>query len=236
MIEIRPLTKHSEFFDAVQMQRLIWNWQDLDLIPVRFFVVAREIGGQLLGAFDGGSMVGFLMAVPGVTRHGETYLHSHMLGVMPEYRNAGAGRMLKIAQKNDALSRGIDLVEWTFDPLELKNAYFNLQRLGAVVRAYKPNHYGMTSSVLQAGLPTDRCVAEWHLRVPRFEGDIVTRIPVPIEINEIKRTDPARAKEIQTRVRERFEECFASGLIAVGFEKTEGHGNYLLANCKASES
>ncbi|MEQ1947834.1 MAG: GNAT family N-acetyltransferase [Bryobacteraceae bacterium] len=236
MIEIRPLIKHSEYFDAVQLQRLIWNWQDVDLIPVRFFVVAREIGGQLLGAFDGGAMVGFLMAVPGITAGGKIYLHSHMLGVMPEYRNAGAGRMLKIAQKNDALSRGIDLIEWTFDPLELKNAYFNLQRLGAVVRTYKPNHYGMTTSVLQAGLPTDRCVVEWHLRAPRFEGDIVTRIPVPLEIGEIKRTEPARAKEIQTRVRERFEECFSSGLAAVGFEKTDGFGNYLMARCELPEA
>jgi predicted GNAT superfamily acetyltransferase len=235
MIDVRPLTKHSEYFDAVQLQRLIWNWQDVDLIPVRFFVVAREIGGQLFGAFDGNAMVAFLMAVPGVTPKNNVYLHSHMLGVMPEYRNAGVGGMLKIAQKNDALARGIDVIEWTFDPLELKNAYFNLEKLGAIVRAYSPNHYGSTSSVLQAGLPTDRCVAEWHVRAPRLLGEIVTRIGVPAEIAEIKRTDAARAKEIQTHIRERFQECFAAGLAVVGFDRSEAYGTYLLARDTSAE-
>ena len=235
MIEIRALTKHSEYFDAVQLQRLIWNWQDVDLIPVRFFVVASEIGGQILGAFDGDFMAGFLLAVPGLTPQAKVFLHSHMLGVLPEYRNSGAGRMLKLAQKDDALARGIDLVEWTFDPLELKNAYFNIEKLGVLVRAYRPNHYGVTSSALQAGLPTDRCVAEWHLREPRRRGEVLTRIAVPSEIAEIKRTAPARAKEIQTRVRERFQECFAAGLAVTGFERAADYGTYLFAQVEAPE-
>lgn len=235
MIDIRPLIKHSEYYEAVHLQRLIWSWQEVDLIPVRFFVVAREIGGQIFGAYDGDSMSGFLLAVPGVTPKNKVYLHSHMLGVLPEYRNTGTGHMLKIAQKNDALARGIDLVEWTFDPLELKNAYFNLEKLGAIVRAYSPNHYGTTSSTLQAGLPTDRCVAEWYVRAPRFAGEIVTRIAVTNEIAEIKRTDASRAKEIQRHVRERFQECFANGLAVVGFERTESYGNYLLARVSPPE-
>jgi len=234
-MEVRPLSKHSEYFDAVHLQRLIWHWQDLDLIPVRFFVVAREIGGQVLGAFDGDSMAGFLLAVPGVNPRARIFLHSHMLGVLPEYRNTGAGTMLKMAQKDDALARGIDLVEWTFDPLELKNAYFNIEKLGAVVRAYLPNHYGITTSALQAGLPTDRCVAEWHLREPRSGGEVVTRIAVPSEIPEIKRTNPGRAKEIQTHVRERFQESFESGLAVTGFQRSDDYGTYLLSRHDAPE-
>ncbi len=142
---------------------MIWGWQDMDILPVRFFVVARDIGGQLLGAFDDNFMCGFCVAIPGVHPGAPPYLHSHMLGVLPEYRNAGAGRMLKLAQREDALARGFELVEWTFDPLELKNAYFNIEKLGAVIRQYLPNHYGITTSSLGGGLPTDRCLAEWHL-------------------------------------------------------------------------
>src|SRR6202012_2433270 len=97
------------------------------------------------------------------------YLHSHMLAVLPEYRNAGLGRRLKLAQRDDALSRGFDLMEWTFDPLEIKNAYFNLERLGAIARRYNVNQYGITSSPLQGGLPTDRLVAEWWLKSKRVE-------------------------------------------------------------------
>ena len=110
------------------------------------------------------------MAIPGLKPGGKTYLHSHMLGVLPEYRNARVGRALKLAQRDDALSRGIDLIEWTFDPLEIKNAFFNMERLGAIVRRYVPNQYGTTSSPLHGGLPTDRCIAEWWISSPRVNG------------------------------------------------------------------
>ena len=86
-----------------------------------------------------------------------------MMGVLPEYRNRGVGRLLKLAQRDDAIKTGINLIEWTFDPLELKNAFFNIERLGAIVRRYVPNQYGTTTSHLHGGLPTDRCVAEWHV-------------------------------------------------------------------------
>ena len=95
-----------EFADAVQLQNMIWGLDDLDMLPVRFFVVARDVGGQVLGAFDGELMFGFCVAIPGVKPGGPAYLHSHMLGVLPEYRNPGAGRMLKLGQREDALARG----------------------------------------------------------------------------------------------------------------------------------
>src|SRR5205085_1868843 len=111
---------------------------------------------------------GFCFAIPGIKSAiksgdkpgdkpgGQPYLHSHMLGVLPEYHNARIGRRLKLRQREEALSRGIALIEWTFDPLELKNAFLNIQRLGAIVRHYYPNQYGTTSSPLHGGLPTDR--------------------------------------------------------------------------------
>ena len=117
-------------------------------------------------------MAGFVLAYPGI-RDGRPYLHSHMAAVLPEFRDLGIGRRLKLVQREDALARGIPLIEWTFDPLQTKNAYFNICRLGAVARRYLTDVYGSTSSPLHAGLPTDRLVAEWHLESERVV-DILT--------------------------------------------------------------
>ncbi len=234
MITIRALTGRHQYADAVQLQRMIWGWEDMDILPVRFFVVARDIGGQLLGAFDGDFMCGFCVAIPGVkdgAPPGESaYLHSHMLGVLPEYRDAGAGRMLKLAQREDALARGFDLVEWTFDPLELKNAYFNIEKLGAVIRQYLPNHYGITTSALGGGLPTDRCLAEWHLNRPRQELPTLARVPVPIGLDRLRRTDPDEVLEIQQRVARLFQQNLASGLAVTGFARSADSGTYLFSS------
>jgi predicted GNAT superfamily acetyltransferase len=182
-------------------------------------------------------MVGFCLAVPGIKRDGAPYLHSHMLGVLPAYRNAGVGRRLKLRQREDALARGINLVEWTFDPLEPKNAYFNIERLGAVVRRYVENEYGTTSSPLHGGLPTDRCVAEWWIGSPRVEailagrkpaGCTAERISVPADMERIRREEPDRAREIQRDNAGRFQQCFAQGLAVTGFERTPAAGIYVL--------
>jgi predicted GNAT superfamily acetyltransferase len=181
-------------------------------------VVATKIGGQLLGAFDGDRLIAFCLAIPGLKGDGRVYLHSHMLGVLPEYRNAGLGSRLKLRQKEDALARGIDLIEWTFDPLELKNAYFNIERLGVVIRQYVRNQYGISTSALHGGVPTDRCVAEWWIREPRPTAEIVERIAVPTEIAE------ARAQ--QARIADEFERAFGRGLAVVGMEGNQ----YLLGH------
>jgi predicted GNAT superfamily acetyltransferase len=184
---IRPLTRLEDFERCVVLQLEIWGYGDGDVVPRRIFMVAERIGGQVIGAFDGDTIVGFAMSLPGY-RSGRTYLHSHMLAVLPAYRNAGLGRRLKLAQRNDAIARGFELMEWTFDPLEIKNGYLNIARLGAIVRRYEPDFYGPSSSPLQGGLPTDRLYAEWWLRSPRVTGllrgepqprQIVERVMVP---------------------------------------------------------
>jgi predicted GNAT superfamily acetyltransferase len=238
MTDIRPLTDREDLKSAVRLQRQIWGFEDVDLIPLRLFVVASKIGGQVYGAFDGAQLIGFCMAIPGLKPGGKTYLHSHMLGVLPEYRNAQVGRRLKVAQRDDALARGIDLIEWTFDPLEIKNAFFNVERLGAVVRRYVPNQYGTTSSPLHGGLPTDRCIAEWWISSPRvktilagqpFERPPVeTCIAIPSNIATIRANDPPSAREIQQKACEQFRDAFDRGLAAIGFEKSEQAGTYLL--------
>ncbi len=243
MIAVRALTRHAEFNDAVRLQKIIWGFDDIELMPVRLFVTAVKIGGQAIGAYDGDRMVGFCLAIPGIKANSKGYLHSHMLGVLKEYRNAGVGRLLKLEQRKEALSRGIDLMEWTFDPLELKNAYFNVERLGAVVRRFVLNQYGTTSSRLHSGLPTDRCIAEWWIAGLRVETilagrevqrpPIIARIPVPANIQVIKETDQAQARDIQKRVSGQFMEYFSKGLEVIGFERTPDAGTYLFASSSA---
>lgn len=222
MIEIRELVDHADLVTAVQLQKEIWGFADIDLLPVRLFVVATKIGGQVLGAFDGPRMVGFLISIPGVKPGGQPFLHSQMMGVVAEYRNAGAGRMMKLKQRELALALGIDLIEWTFDPLELKNAFFNIERLGAVVKRYVLNQYGTTSSKLHTGMPTDRCVAEWYLTKTKTPVEITARIEVPNE--------GARTRELQAVISQQFLEHFRAGRTVVGFERGQTHGAYLLAD------
>jgi predicted GNAT superfamily acetyltransferase len=244
MIEVRALTEHEQFREAVALQQEIWGFTDIELLPVRLFVVATKVGGHAFGAYDDGRMAGFCLAIPGLKPAGGYYLHSHMLGVIGAYRNAGVGRMLKLEQRKDALHRGIELIEWTFDPLEIKNAYFNMERLGVIVRRYLPNQYGTTTSHLHGGLPTDRLVAEWWVASPRaiaivegrpFQRPLVqARIPVPADIAEIRVHDPRRAREIQAGLSEQFREYFGHGLAVVGFERTPQGGVYLIGKWESS--
>ena len=240
-VELRHLTALADLNEAVRLQREIWGFEDIELLPLRLFVVATKVGGQAIGAFDGSQMVGFLLAIPGTRPGGATYLHSHMMGVLAPYRNLGVGRMLKLEQRTEALARGISLVEWTFDPLELKNAYFNIERLGAVVRRYVLNQYGTTTSHLHGGLPTDRCVAEWHLLSSRVRRRLagepipppsaLERLPVPASIAEIRSSDPARAREIQASLSDGFVELFRQGLAVTGFERGDEFCSYVLGKC-----
>src|SRR5437764_5804863 len=168
MIEIRRLFALDDFSEVLRLQKVIWGFADVELLPLRFLVVVSKVGGHVFGAFDGTEMVAFCFAIPAVKTGGRPYLHSHMLGVLPRYHNAGIGRRLKLVQREEALSRAITLIEWTFDPLELKNAFFNVERLGAIVRRYSENQYGVTASPLHGGLPTERCIAAGHLHAPRL--------------------------------------------------------------------
>ena len=244
MIEVRPLTEREDLKTVVRLQREIWGFEDVDLLPLRLFVVASKIGGQVYGAFDGSQMVGFCIAIPGLKAGGKSYLHSHMLGVLPNYRNAGVGRMLKLVQREDALARGVSLIEWTFDPLEIKNAFFNMERLGAIVRRFVPNQYGTTSSPLHGGLPTDRCIAEWWIGSPRVNAitsgqtferkPVETRIAIPSDIAAIRAKDQPRAREIQQTASDGFRDAFDRGLAVIGFEKTEQAGTYLLGQWESA--
>jgi predicted GNAT superfamily acetyltransferase len=251
MIEIRSCVGLDELEAAVQLEIATWGYDTTDIVPRKAFLVAQEIGGQVMGAFDteiasdAGRMVGFAMAMAGIKTHAGTaptpYLHSHMLAVRPAYRNRGLGFRLKCAQRQEALGRGVRWMEWTFDPLEIKNAHLNINKLGAVMRTYRANFYGSSTSKLQGGLPTDRLVAEWAMDTDRVaravEGHGVARftveerITVPAAIYAWKAAEEHReqARELQQRNRERFEQAFAGGLAVLGFSRdAAGNGTFEL--------
>lgn len=242
-IRIAPVTVIAEIDRCIELQLAVWGYSDGDLVPRRVFVVARSIGGQVIGAYDGGRVVGFAMALPGY-RDGQPYLHSHMLAVLPEYRNAGVGRRLKLAQRDDALARGFERMEWTFDPLEIKNAYLNITRLGAISRRYLPDFYGPSTSPLQGGLPTDRLVAEWWLksdRVYRALADpvgenvelaqVMVQVHIPAAASDWKRSPDGRTLAMSLQAQNRFalQSAFARGLGITGYQRSSlGDGCFLL--------
>jgi predicted GNAT superfamily acetyltransferase len=232
----------EDFRACVALQKEVWNFTDAELVPLRMFVVADKVGGQIMGAFDGDVLVGFALSVPG-TRTGHVYLHSHMLAVRKDHRNSGLGRRLKLMQREDALARGIALIEWTFDPLEIKNAYLNIEKLGAIARRYNINQYGITSSPLQGGLPSDRLIAEWWLKSRRVETLLATgknlpmvaesSIEVPAQIYDWKAAPETRGKaqQVQERNREQFLRAFSRGIAVVGYERdATGNGKFLLGH------
>jgi predicted GNAT superfamily acetyltransferase len=236
-IAVRKIEDVDEMRVCVELQQNIWGYSDLDTVPEQMCVVAKKTGGQVLGAYDGGKPVGFALAYAAM-HDGHAYLHSHMVGVLPAYQDRGVGRLLKLAQRDDALARGINRIEWTFDPLQLKNARFNIARLGAIVRHFIPNLYGRTSSPLHAGLPTDRLVAEWWVGstrvrdilsgVPTIPRPASVQVPIPKEIREICLSEPQKAEAIQSEARMKFQEYFRKGYAAVGFEFSANEGSYLL--------
>jgi predicted GNAT superfamily acetyltransferase len=241
-LELRVCHTLEECEACVAMEKRIWQTEDIEVVPSAVMRVAAETGGQVLGAFEGGRMIGFTFALVGCRATGgqlQTFLHSHMTAVLPEYQNRGIGRRLKLFQREEALGRGIRLIEWTFDPFELRNAYFNVTRLGAVMRRYLPNLYGITTSPLHSGIPTDRLVAEWHLDSGRVRaaasgsplpppGVQPARIPVPSDIGEIKQRDPARAVRVQDAMRAEFQRLFAAGCAVTGIEARGPETHYVL--------
>jgi predicted GNAT superfamily acetyltransferase len=246
-IVLRSCEGFDELAACVELQVQTWGYNDGDVIPRRMFTVAQRIGGQVIGAFDPTQqMIGFAMSLPGTRAAKEPgvpprpYLHSHMLAVLPPYRNEGIGRRLKLYQREEALSRGIQLMEWTFDPLEIKNAFLNIHRLGVIVRSYAPNFYGVSSSRLQGGLPTDRLHAEWWMDSARVEAtlsnssppqlQILETITVPRAVSEWKAASVSQALALQAENRRRFEAAFARGLAVTGFRvDSEGNGTFELA-------
>ncbi len=236
-IDIRQLTSLEEFIRCVDLQRRLWGCPERELVPSEMFVVAGMVGGHALGAFAGDELVGFELASPGL-RDGTVFLCSHLTAVEPPWEERGLRRQLKRAQRERALADGFDLIEWTFDPLNLVEARTYIAELGAVGRRFLPNLYGRHSCPPSGGLPSDSIEVAWHLGDPRVISRLrnqpveaslaVRRIDVPAAIDRLRSEDPTNAEVGQARLSRQFEDSFRQGYTVTGFELGEDGGTYLL--------
>jgi predicted GNAT superfamily acetyltransferase len=184
-VTYRDLTTLADFASVVELEREIWGTGYDDVVPISILSVSVLRGGVLIGAFVGDRMVGFVYSLPGL-KHGKPLQWSHMLGVVDEFRNDGLGLRLKMLQRDRSLAMGLDLIEWTFDPMQTLNAYLNFIKLGIVVDEYEINVYGKSMSPLHGGNPTDRFVAQWRIREDTFAHS--THIGAQTAANRIDRS------------------------------------------------
>src|SRR5262249_37276713 len=213
-VSFRDLSTLDDFAKVVELERSIWGPGYDEVVPVPILAVTVLRGGVLIGAFDGGRMVGFVYSLPGI-KDGKTLQWSHMLGVVSEYRNHDVGLRLKQLQRERTLAMGLDLIEWTYDPMQALNAHLNFAKLGVVVDEYEVNVYGTSSSPLHAGNPTDRFVAQWRIREPHVERRL-GRPPkgalAPLRANDVSEAKPAN----QLKVSGRWLECVDVDLTLTG--------------------
>ncbi len=230
--QIRDCVSLEDYTACLNMQRDVWQFSDLDVTPLRSFVITRNSGGFTLGAFaeSDGRLLGFAHALAAFDEQHQPFFYSHMLAVSPHLQNSGIGVELKFAQRRRAIERRVPLMVWTFDPLQSRNAYLNIVKLGAVVRKYKVNYYGnQSTSTLHRGLDTDRLLAEWWVESSRVRAiadtsakvetpsSPVASVAVPFDIEQLKTRNIDEARTWQLKIRAEFEQHLAAGLCCADF-------------------
>jgi predicted GNAT superfamily acetyltransferase len=245
-IAIRECTTIEEIDRCVNLQREAFGLPDIEISPRRHLIVSRQAGGWTLGAFVDSTMVGFVHHLVAVRPNDEIYGYSHMMAVAKDYQNKGVGARLKWAQRERALNEGRGFIKWTWDPMQARNAHFNLNRLGVVVDDFGANFYGTDYNADpdqdlsgKPGLQSDRLFASWYLNSPRVVA-LSTQSPppsmpgpsgsisIPANWAALIRTDVERARQEQQRVRAQFKEAFANGLVCAAFERGDEDSRYLL--------
>ena len=243
-ITIREVSSVEELTGCVALQKEVFATPDLEISPVRHLIVTKYAGGFTLGAFAGEQLVGFVLSVPMFRARGERAFYSHMTAVHNDFQNLRIGTELKWAQRERALSEGVNYIKWTFQPVQARNAFFNLERLGATIKTYKPNFYGTDYSTSAeqdeiTGLDSDRLFADWDLKSKKVialsegknyeeTGAVVETVEIPNDWNDLVITNPAKAIAEQTRVKKEFQAAFAEGLVCRGFQRSETTPKYLL--------
>ena len=245
-IQIRECTTIEEFDNCVALQREAFGLPDIEITPRRHLIVSRQAGGWTLAAFAGSRMIGFVHHLAAVRPNNEIFGYSHMMAVARDYQNKGIGARLKWAQRDRALAEGRTFITWTWDPMQARNAHFNLNRLGVTVKSYGDNFYGLDyyADPTQAdehrpGLQSDRLFARWELNSPRvaalaagstapLQEKPVASVAIPAEWSALVKRDPQRARDTQARVRAEFKEAFAQGLVCEAFERGDQESRYLL--------
>ncbi|MDQ2935867.1 MAG: GNAT family N-acetyltransferase [Acidobacteriota bacterium] len=261
-IVIRECTAIEEFDSCVRLQREVFGLPELEVSPRRHLIVSRQAGGWTLGAFVGERLVGFVHHLAAVRHGNEIFGYSHMMAVDPGYQNKGVGARLKWSQRERALGEGRSFIKWTWDPMQARNAHFNLNRLGVTVTSYAVNFYGtdypatvpihpgsktMGSPAIGPGIDSDRLFAHWLLQSRRVQelangdpGNLpakpVATIAIPDEWTRLSRENPGLAKEEQRRVRREFEKAFEAGLVCAGFERSLEQPRYLLYESQILQS
>ncbi|MBD0327175.1 MAG: hypothetical protein ICV68_12135, partial [Pyrinomonadaceae bacterium] len=243
-ISVRECLTIDELDACVRLQREAFGLPDLELTPRRHLIVSRKAGGWTLGAFLDGRMLGFVLHLVAVRNKDELIGYSHMMAVAKSAQNMGIGARLKWAQRERALSEKRNFIKWTWDPMQARNAHFNLNRLGVTVSSYGANFYGtdyLTFPHEQSdahSLDSDRLFADWDLLSPRVVelaagrdasvGSPAAEITIPPDWQMLIKHDPRAARREQLRVRAEFEQAFAAGLVCAGFKRDEERPRYLL--------
>ncbi|MBI2922832.1 MAG: acetyltransferase [Planctomycetes bacterium] len=222
MLRIARARTVEDYAAIERLQKAVWKFEDREIIPRNELITIQRNGGLVLGAWDGPKMAGFVFGFLGL--EGRRLQHaSRMLAVLDEYRNLGLGRRLKMAQRREVLKQRVGLMTWTFDPLQSRNAHFNIAVLGGTAREYLVDLYGPSSSVLNRGLPTDRLLLRWDLRRPRGrryrleEARALRTIAVPVDVNRMLERDPAGVLRERMRVRREIRAAFRAGWEITGF-------------------
>ena len=242
-IEIREVSTIEEYDACIKLQREVFGLPDLEISPRRHLIVSNRAGGWTLGAFFENKLIGFVHHLAAV-KDDYIFGYSHMMAVAAEFQNRGVGAQLKWAQRERALREGRDYIKWTFEPMRARNAHFNLNRLGVVVREYAVNFYGTDYSTNPAekgsvsGMDSDRLFASWDLNAPRVEafsrreeftiGDAERKIEIPADFSSVLKSDPESAKREMLRVRNEFVQAFRDGLVCRAFQRDREGPKYLL--------
>ncbi len=242
-IEIRECITLDELAKCVDLQREVFALPEIEISPVRHFVVTKNAGGFILGAFSRERLVGFVLSVPAFLR-GEKAFYSHMTAVSSDFQSFGIGARLKWTQRDRALAVNVNYVKWTFEPWKARNAHFNLEKLGIVITEYQPNFYGIDYSTASTGgetigLASDRLFAEWDLKSEKVAKlaageffveaeDPARTIEIPSDWSGLVNESPLKALAEQARIQQEFQNAFSDGLICRGFVRDEKHPKYLL--------
>jgi predicted GNAT superfamily acetyltransferase len=229
-IIIRECVSIDDFQRCIELERLVWKDDDIDIMPIRLYMISKNCNAPTFGAFkSSGQLVGFVHTSIAIL-DGQAVYHSHLAGVIEELRHRDIGFKLKLAQRQHAIAAKVQMIFWSFDPLQSRNAHFNLNKLGAIIRTYKENYYGEgVSSVFDSHLPSDRVIAEWWIQSPHVI-DVLTgnrpKVDLPIGVVEIPdNIDAIRDQSLEDhktwrlRVREDFLRALEQGHIARGFTR-----------------
>lgn len=243
-VDIRQVNTIEEYDACVYLQREVFGLPELEISPRRHLIVSEQAGGWTLGAFVDGKLVGFVHHLAAV-RENQVFGYSHMMAVAADHQNFGIGAKLKWAQRARALAEGREFIKWTFEPVRARNAHFNLNRLGVVIRSYGVNFYGTDYATNPSersggplGMDSDRLFASWKLKSPRVEAlaggrDVSAGTPdevieIPNDFGALVKSDPSAARAEALRIREEFLRAFGAGLVCRAFERDENRPKYLL--------